>query len=85
MYLPYLNDYILPKIGFFISHILDDYVNPAIDGLFNTKVIPSLFGWTSRRIRAIQSGYLSRYINIVLGLVMIILVIVVILVRGVWQ
>jgi NADH-quinone oxidoreductase subunit L len=85
MYLPYLNDYILPKIGFFISHILDDYVNPAIDGLFNTKVIPGLFGWTSRRVRAIQSGYLSRYINIVLGLVMIILVIVVILVRGVWQ
>ncbi len=85
MYLPYLNDYILPKIGFFISHILDDYVNPAIDGFFNTKVIPGLFGWTSRRIRAIQSGYLSRYINIVLGLVMIILVIVVILVRGVWQ
>ncbi len=85
MYLPFVNDYILPKAGFFISHILDDYVNPAIDGLFNTKVIPGVFGWTSRRIRSIQSGYLSRYINIVLGLVMIILVIVVIWLRGVWQ
>ena len=85
MYLPFVNDYILPKAGFFISRIVDDYGNRGIDGLFNTKVVPGLFGWISRRIRAIQTGYLSRYINIVLGLVMIILVIVVIWVRGVWQ
>jgi NADH:ubiquinone oxidoreductase subunit 5 (subunit L)/multisubunit Na+/H+ antiporter MnhA subunit len=77
MYLPFVNDYILPKTGFFVSHIVQEYGNRGIDGLFNTRVIPGLFGWTSRRIRAIQTGYLKSYIQIVLGLVMIILVIVV--------
>ena len=76
MYLPFVNDYILPKTGFFVSHLVNEYGNRGIDGLFNTKVIPGLFGWISRRIRAIQIGYLSRYINIVLGIVMFILVIV---------
>ena len=77
MYLPFVNDYILPKTGFFISHIVQEYGNRGIDGLFNTRVVPGLFGWTSRRIRAIQTGYLKSYIQIVLGLVMMILVIVV--------
>jgi len=85
MYLPFVNDYILPKTGFFISHIVNDYGNRGIDGLFNTRVVPGIFGWISRRIRAVQTGYLSRYINIVLGLVMIILVIVVVLLREVWM
>ncbi len=74
MYLPFANDYILPKTGFFVSHIVQEYGNRGIDGLFNTKVIPGLFGGISKGIRAIQTGYLSRYINIVLGLVMIVLI-----------
>jgi len=77
-----VNDYIMPKIGFFVSHVVQDYGNRGIDGMFNTVVVPGLFGWISRGIRSIQTGYLSRYINIVLGLVMIVLILVTI--GGVW-
>ncbi|NVM23583.1 MAG: polysulfide reductase NrfD, partial [Desulfobacterales bacterium] len=82
MYLPFLNDFIMPKTGFFVSRIVQDYGNRGIDGFFNTQVIPGLFGGISRSIRTLQTGYLSRYINIVLGLVMIILIIAA--VGGVW-
>ncbi|MBN1761587.1 MAG: NADH-quinone oxidoreductase subunit L [Methanomicrobia archaeon] len=76
MYLPFLNDYIVPKVGFSISDAVQDYGNESIDGFFNTKVIPSFFGNVSTRIRSIQTGYLSRYVNIVLGVVMAILILV---------
>ena len=74
MYLPYLNDYIIPKIGFFVAHLVHDYGNRGIDGFFNTKVMPGLFGLISRGIRRIQSGYLAHYIKVVLGVVMMILI-----------
>ena len=76
MYLPFLNDYIVPKIGFSISDLVQDYGNRGIDGFFNTRVIPGLFGGISRVIRSIQTGHLSRYVNIVLGVVMAILILV---------
>lgn len=75
MYLPFLNDYIVPKTGFFISRIVQNYGNRGIDGFFNTRVIPGLFGIISRGIRAIQTGYLKSYVKIVLGLVMVFLII----------
>jgi len=75
MYLPFLNDYIVPKTGFFISRIVQNYGNRGIDGFFNTRVIPGLFGIFSRGIRAIQTGYLKSYVKIVLGLVMVFLII----------
>ncbi|MCD6456304.1 MAG: NADH-quinone oxidoreductase subunit L [Methanophagales archaeon] len=75
MYLPFLNDYIVPKTGFFISRVVQNYGNRGIDGFFNTRVIPGLFGIISRGIRAIQTGYLKSYVKIVLGLVMVFLVI----------
>ncbi len=74
MYLPFLNDYIVPKTGFFISRIVQNYGNRGIDGFFNTRVIPGLFGIISRGIRAIQTGYLKSYVKIVLGLVMVFLI-----------
>ncbi len=76
MYLPFVNDYIVPRIGFFIARIVNDFGNRAIDGFCNTLVMPGLFGAISRGIRAIQAGYLARYIKIVLGLVMIIVILV---------
>lgn len=82
MYLPFVNDFIMPKIGFSIAHVVQEYGNRGIDGFFNTVAIPGLFGAISRGIRKIQTGYLSRYISIVLGLVMILLVLVT--VGGVW-
>lgn len=75
MYLPYVNDYILPKTGFFVSRLVQDYGNRGIDGFFNTRVMPGLFERISKGIRIIQTGYLKTYIRIVLGLVMIFLVI----------
>ncbi|MCK4476403.1 MAG: NADH-quinone oxidoreductase subunit L [Methanophagales archaeon] len=75
MYLPFVNDYILPKTGFFVSHLVQDYGNRGIDGFFNTKVMPGLFERISKGIRTIQTGYLTNYVKIVLGLVMIFLVI----------
>ncbi len=74
MYLPFVNDYILPKTGFFVSHLVQDYGNRGIDGFFNTKVMPGLFDRISKGIRTIQTGYLKTYIQIVLGLVMISLI-----------
>ncbi len=75
MYLPFLNDYIMPKTGFFISRIVQNYGNRGIDGFFNTRVIPGLFGIISKGIRAIQTGYLKSYVKIVLGLVMVFLIV----------
>lgn len=75
MYLPFVNDYVLPKIGFFVSHIANEYGNRGIDGFFNTKVVPGLFDRISKGIRAIQTGYLTNYLKIVLSLVMIFLII----------
>jgi len=76
MYLPFLNDYIVPKVGFSISDLVQNYGNRGIDGFFNTRVIPGMFGGISRVIRSIQTGHLSRYVNIVLGVVMAILILV---------
>ena len=75
MYLPFVNDYVLPKTGFFVSHIVNEYGNRGIDGFFNTKVVPGLFDRISKGIRTIQTGYLTNYVKIVLGLVMIFIII----------
>lgn len=75
MYLPFVNDYVLPKTGFFVSHIVNEYGNRGIDGFFNTKVVPGLFERISKGIRTIQTGYLTNYVKIVLGLVMIFIII----------
>ncbi|MGB2727943.1 MAG: NADH-quinone oxidoreductase subunit L [Halobacteriota archaeon] len=74
MYLPFVNDYVLPKTGFFVAHIVNEYGNRGIDGFFNTKVVPGLFDRISKGIRTIQTGYLTNYVKIVLGLVMIFII-----------
>ncbi|MEA3488292.1 MAG: NADH-quinone oxidoreductase subunit L [Euryarchaeota archaeon] len=75
MYLPFLNDYIVPKTGFFIAHLVQDYGNRAIDAFFNTTVIPGFFKSISRAIRAIQTGFLTTYVKIAIGFVLLILII----------
>ena len=74
MYLPFLNDYIVPKTGFFIAHLVQDYGNRAIDAFFNTTVIPGFFKAISRAIRAIQTGFLTTYVKIAIGFVLLILI-----------
>jgi len=74
MYLPFLNDFISPIVGFFVARLVENYGNRGIDGFFNTKVVPTLFRALSRGVRAIQVGYLRSYTQIVLGLVMLALI-----------
>ncbi|AGK61719.1 NADH:ubiquinone oxidoreductase subunit 5 (chain L)/Multisubunit Na+/H+ antiporter, MnhA subunit [Archaeoglobus sulfaticallidus PM70-1] len=72
MYMPFLNDYIVPKIGWVIADVVDA-CNKVID-LCVHQAIPSIFDTYSLGIRSIQTGYLKTYIKMVLGSVMVILV-----------
>ncbi|MBO8181226.1 MAG: NADH-quinone oxidoreductase subunit L [Archaeoglobus sp.] len=72
MYLPFLNDFIIPKIGWFIAAVVD-YANRGIDYFFH-QAIPSFFDWISRLIRAVQKGYLPSYLRIVAAWIMIFIV-----------
>jgi len=74
MYFPYLNDYLCPKIGFFISRICD-CVSRGLDGFCNIWAMPGLFKRISGSIRLIQTGQLNRYVQIILSLVMAFLII----------
>jgi len=71
MYMSALNDLIIPRIGWIIVKAVD-YGNKFIDFLFHQN-IPKFMSTCSIKIRTIQSGYLKRYIKIVLGIVMVIL------------
>lgn len=73
MYMPALNDLILPKIGWAIAKVVD-YGNRLID-YFCHKAVPKFFEICSLGTRAIQSGYLKRYVKIALGFVMVALIV----------
>jgi NADH-quinone oxidoreductase subunit L len=73
MYLPFLNDFIVPKIGWAVSSLVDLF-NRGIDFFFH-QGIPGLFDRISIVIRSIQSGYLKSYIKIVAGSIMLFLII----------
>jgi len=73
MYMPALNDLIVPKIGWAIAKVID-YGNRGID-FFCHQAIPRAIGASSLWIRAIQSGYLKRYVKIALGFVMVALIV----------
>jgi NADH-quinone oxidoreductase subunit L len=73
MYLPFLNDYILPQIGWVVIRVVDA-CNRGVDFFFHTA-IPSAFEALSRAIRSIQKGYLRVYMKIVAGSIMLFLVI----------
>ena len=72
MYLPFLNDYIVPKVGWLIAALVD-YSNKGIDYFFH-QAIPAFFDWISRLIRAVQKGYLQSYLRIVAAWIMIFIV-----------
>ncbi len=73
MYMSALNDYIIPKIGWAIARVVD-WGNRLID-FFCHQAIPELIATYSLGIRAIQSGYLKRYVKIALGFVMVALIV----------
>ena len=72
MYMPALNDFIMPKIGWAIIRVVDAG-NRLID-FFCHKAIPELIATYSFGIRAIQSGQLKRYVKIALGFVMVVMI-----------
>jgi len=73
MYLPFLNDFIVPKIGWAIAKAVDKG-NEAVDWLCH-RAIPSAFNSISISIRSIQTGHLRIYMKIVIGVVMFVLLI----------
>lgn len=73
MYMPALNDLIVPAIGWAIAKVVD-YGNKGID-FFCHRAIPKGFSVCSIWIRSIQSGYLKRYVKIALGFVMVALIV----------
>jgi len=73
MYMPFLNDLIVPAVGWFGAKIAD-YSNRGIDWFCHTG-IPDFFNNISIKIRSIQTGYLRTYIKIVTGIVLVIFLI----------
>jgi len=73
VYLMALNDFIVPKIGWAIAWICDAF-NRFVDFIAH-KAIPDLIETYSNGIRAIQSGSLERYVKIVVGLILVVLLI----------
>lgn len=73
MYMPFINDYIIPQIGWGIIKVVDS-CNRGID-LTVHRAIPSVFDEVSRAIRTIQKGHLRTYMKIVTGFVMVFMVI----------
>jgi len=73
MYMPALNDLIMPKIGWAIAWLVDKG-NRLID-FFCHRAIPDLIATYSLGIRSVQTGYLGRYVKIVLGFVMAALIV----------
>lgn len=82
MYLMGLNDVICRVIGFSFASGSEN-ANRGFDGFFNTRVIPRFFDKVSRVIRSIQTGYLTTYVMIVVGIVIAIFIIISIGVTGI--
>ncbi|MDK2795667.1 MAG: hypothetical protein PWQ22_970 [Archaeoglobaceae archaeon] len=62
LYLAFLNDYIIPALGWTLAKLVD-YSNRAID-FFCHRAIPSAFGLLSIGIRRIQSGSVELYLRL---------------------
>ncbi len=73
LYLMALNDLIVPKVGWFFA-LLSYYFDRAVD-LFTHSSIPEMFEELSKAVRRIQSGVLTRYVRIVIGIVFAIILI----------
>jgi len=73
-YLMALNDLIVPGIGWILVK-LSYYFDKAVD-LFSHNVIPEMFEELSKATRSIQSGLLTDYLRVVVGLIFVILLIV---------
>ncbi|MEM3146731.1 MAG: NADH-quinone oxidoreductase subunit L, partial [Archaeoglobaceae archaeon] len=73
LYMPFLNDLIVPKIGWAFAKLVD-YGNRLIDFTCH-QAIPSLFEVYSLGIRSVQSGSVERYVKVVVAVVLIVFLI----------
>ena len=73
MYMPFLNDFIVPKIGWAVAWLVS-WGNAAIDWFCHSG-IPAALNKLSMAIRSIQIGYLRAYMKIALGFVMLAIVV----------
>jgi len=72
LYLAFLNDYVVPKIGWILARLVE-HANSAID-FFCHKAIPSAFELSSRAVRRIQSGSVELYLRISVAVFLTLLV-----------
>lgn len=75
MYMMFLNDFIVPKTGWAIAKLVD-YGNRAIDFTCH-QAVPQMFEIYSAGVRSVQSGSLEKYLRIVIGFVMLVVVVAV--------
>ncbi|MEM1672429.1 MAG: NADH-quinone oxidoreductase subunit L [Archaeoglobaceae archaeon] len=75
LYLAFLNDYLVPKLGWALAKLVD-YGNRAID-FFCHKAIPDSFNFASKSIRKVQSGSVERYLKISVAVILLLLVVAV--------
>lgn len=75
MYMMFLNDFIVPKVGWTIAKVVE-YGNRLIDYTCH-QAIPQMFEVYSLGVRFIQDGSLGRYLRIVIGFVMLMVVVAV--------
>ena len=80
MYMPYLNDFIVPKVGWAVAFVID-LCNKLIDFTCH-KAIPKMFEIYSTGVRTVQSGRLERYVKIVVGFVLLIMIVATAVVMG---
>ncbi len=73
LYMPFLNDFIVPKIGWALAKLVD-YGNRLIDYTCH-QAIPSLFEIYSLGVRSVQSGSVERYIKIAVAVVLVLFLI----------
>lgn len=72
LYMAFLNDYIVPSIGWVLAKLVD-YSNRGID-FFCHKAIPKAFDFSSKGIRRVQSGSAELYLKISVAVLLALLV-----------
>jgi len=71
LYLAFLNDYVVSKIGWSLARLVD-YANKAID-IFCHKAVPKAFEMSSKGIRRVQSGSIELYLRISVAVLLVLL------------
>jgi len=69
MYLPFLNDFLVPKVGWFFAAVVE--IGNGLVDFSCHRAIPKLFEIYSDTIRSIQTGKMERYVKIAVCFVLL--------------